>query len=197
MQSITYAIFCRLNESGMVKKGAQLLDFRRSCHFALRADNVLAILTTSRIGTVRRRHEGERSSNAVLLHLLKRFGQHRIPVAISPINGELGSMLREFALERCDEFANLLVDRALSAEMVVMFRNREHTLARNIPSAQHVFEKWHYLFGGLRSAERDNKNGVVLTAFHKISATNQKTFGGERETELGFGRGIVSIIVRV
>ena len=57
-------------------------------------------------------------------------------------------MLGQFTFESCDQFASLLVDRALAVEMVVVLGDREHALARNIPSAQNVFEEWNHIVAG-------------------------------------------------
>src|SRR5437899_2372102 len=88
-----------------------------------------------------------------------------MPVAISPVDGQLGTMLREFVFESRDEFPGLLVDRALASEVVVVLGNRQHAFPRNIPSTQDVLEKRDHIVRRLWSTERDHKNGVVVHAF--------------------------------
>ena len=78
-------------------------------------------------------------------------------------------MLRQFILQRCDQFSRLLVDRALAVEVVVVLGDRQHAFARNIPSAQHVFEERNHIFRGLRPTEGDNKNGVVVHCMARIA----------------------------
>ena len=50
-------------------------------------------------------------------------------------------MLCEFRGQCGDQFARLLVDGTLAVEMVVVLGDGEHALARDIASAQHVFEE--------------------------------------------------------
>ena len=87
-----------------------------------------------------------------------------MPVAVSPIDRQLRSVLREFVFDRSDQFARLLVDRTFSVEVVVVFGDGEDAFARNIFSAQDVFKEWNYVFFGFGTAEGDNKNGVVVHA---------------------------------
>ena len=87
-----------------------------------------------------------------------------MPIAISPIDGQLRSMLREFVFDRSNQFAGLLVDGTFSVEVVVMLGDGEKPFARNVASAQDVFQEGNYILFGFGTTEGDNKNGVVVHA---------------------------------
>ena len=164
----------------MVEERAQLVDlWCTRTNFILRARNVFAVLPASRVGTVRGSDEGERSANAVPLHLLQSFGQHGMPIAIAPVDRDLGSMLRQFAFESCNQFTGLLVDRTLAAEMVVMFGDRQHALPRNIPPAQNVFQERNHILRALGPAEGDNQNRVVIHS-SRLPLNNQMDVAASR-----------------
>src|SRR5215467_3088537 len=85
-----------------------------------------------------------------------------MPIAISPIDRKLGTMLRKLFFERRNQFAHLLVDGALAFEVVVMFGDGEHALAGNVASAEDVLKEGNDVFAGFWSAERDDQDAVVL-----------------------------------
>ena len=122
----------------MIKKYTKLLDFRRAfADFSLRARDVFAILSASRIRAVHRRDERKRALDAVVLHLPQRLCEHRMPVAIPPIDRQLRATsrkfgLREFVFDRRDQIAGLLVDRAFAVEVVVVLGDGQHALARDV-----------------------------------------------------------------
>src|SRR5580658_5502858 len=88
-----------------------------------------------------------------------------MPVAVSPVDGQVRSMLREFGLQRGDQFAGLPVNGALAAEVVVMLGDGQQAFARNIFSAQNIFQKGDHIVPGLGTAEGDHQNRVVVHAF--------------------------------
>ncbi len=88
---------------------------------------------------------------------LQGFGEHGMPVAISPVDRQLRPVLGEFVFERGDQFPRLLVDGALAVEMVVVLGDGQHAFARNISSAQNIFEERNHLVRRFRTAEGDNK----------------------------------------
>src|SRR5580698_1928504 len=100
IERVAQAIHVNFNKSGVVEKYAQLVDlWRAGAYFALCAGDVFAILPASGIRAVSGCHKGERAANAVFLHLAQRIGEHRMPVAISPIDGQLRAVCGEFALD--------------------------------------------------------------------------------------------------
>src|SRR5579871_3599859 len=141
----------------MVEEGADLMDFRCSCsEFGLRAGDVFTVLTTSGIRTVSRSNEGQRAADTMFLHLTESVCEHRMPVAISPIDWKVRTVLCQFRLQRGDQLASLLVDGAFSVEVIVVFGDGEHALAGNISPAKDIFEERNNIFPRLRTAEGDN-----------------------------------------
>src|SRR3984957_11054730 len=129
-----------------------------------------------------------------------------MPVAIPPVHRQLWPMLRQFVLERRDEVTSLLIDRALSIKVVVVLGDRQHSLARNVFAAEHIFEERNHLFPRLRPSEGDNKNGIVDHAFRSESQVIARRrlmwemvrperfelptccSGGNRSIQLSYGR---------
>src|SRR5215469_18956170 len=87
-----------------------------------------------------------------------------MPIAVSPIDGQLWTMLAEFLLEGGNQFSRLLVDGTLALEVVVVLSHRQQALAGDVSSPQHVFEEWNDVFAGFRTAKRDNENRIVAHA---------------------------------
>src|SRR5258708_6316485 len=85
-----------------------------------------------------------------------------MPVPVSPINRQLRPVPLQLRFQRADQVTSLLIDRALTLEVVIMFRNREHSFARDVPSAQHVFKEGKYFFFRFGTSERNHQNGVVV-----------------------------------
>ena len=61
-----------------------------------------------------------------------------------------------------DQVADLGVDRADAAEVVVMLGDFQQPLARDVPAARDVLQERHDVFALLRAAEADDQDGVVL-----------------------------------
>ena len=57
-----------------------------------------------------------------------------MPIAVTPINGQ-----RDGFAKRANQRAILIVNGAASIEMIIMFRDFEHTFARNIAAAKNIF----------------------------------------------------------
>src|SRR5580658_673199 len=93
-----------------------------------------------------------------------------MPVAVSPIDGKVGTLHGQFGLECRDELAILIVNGTFAAEVVVMFGDFEHALAGDIFSAQDVFKKWHYIVGPFGATEGRNEDCVILHALAYRSA---------------------------
>lgn len=67
----------------------------------------------------------------------------------------------EIHTERGDERAVLVVERASSAEVMVVLRDAQESLARDAAAAGHVLEEGHHVLGTLRTTERDENERVV------------------------------------
>src|SRR5713101_9500515 len=141
----------------MVEEHPQLVYHRRArTNFLLRPSNVLAILPASRVGTVSRSHKPQSPPYSILLHLPQSLGQQRMPVTVSPIDWQLWAMLLQLRPQRGNQLARLLIDRALALEVVIVLGHGQHAFARNVPSAQHVFQEGNHLFLRFRPTERDD-----------------------------------------
>ncbi len=89
-----------------------------------------------------------------------------MPIAITPIDGQLQAVARQLAFQRGDQCTVLIVDRAPAIEVIVMFRDGEHALARHVAAAQYILEKRHDVVRLFGSSERKHQNGVMLEIRH-------------------------------
>src|SRR6202140_1991131 len=120
--------------------------------------------------------------------MAQRVGEHRMPVAVSPIHGQVWFMLRKFVFEGRDQVACLLVDGAFAIEVVVVLGHREHALTWNVASAQHIFEEWDDILPGFRATEGDNKDRVVVHACGWMACE----FFAKKKCDESLGRGCLS-----
>ena len=104
-----------------------------------------------------------------------------MPVAVSPIDWKIWSVLRELVLDRSDQFSRLLIDRTLAIEVVVVFRDGEHSLARDVASAEHVFEEGNHVVVAFGTAERNNQECVVAHASDE-NVTKNKVYLKDENT---------------
>ena len=131
----TDAIRHRLDKCRMSRKWPDFDDFRRSLtHRRTGARNILGILTAAGIGPEGGRDKRDGIANPVVAHLADGIGQHRMPVAIAPIDRDLDDFL-----QRGNQSPVLIVNRAAAIEMIIMFRHFEQPFARNIAPAQNIF----------------------------------------------------------
>src|SRR5580704_4470062 len=86
-----------------------------------------------------------------------------MPISVSPSNRQLDTALVQCGSQGGDQFADLIIQRALSAEMVVVLGDRHESLARNVPAACDVLQKRNHVLAPFRPAESDDQNGVVLS----------------------------------
>src|SRR5260370_5878893 len=85
-----------------------------------------------------------------------------MPVPVSPIDWQLRPVPLQLRFQRADQVTGLLIDRALTLEVVIMFGHGQQALARDVPSAQHVFKEGKYFFFRFRTTKRNHQNGVVV-----------------------------------
>ena len=71
-------------------------------------------------------------------------------------------MPAQFCPQRLDQLANLGIDRARTAEVIIMLGDFEKPLARNITAPCDVLQERQNIFALLRSAEANDQDGVVL-----------------------------------
>src|SRR5882724_2379205 len=84
-----------------------------------------------------------------------------MPIAVSPINRKRDLMFRQLSVQSGNQVPVLFVDGALAIEMVVMLRDAQHALARDILPAQYIFQKRDDIRLLLRTAKRNYQDCVV------------------------------------
>ena len=88
----------------MIEEDSELVDgWRGGADFLLCAGDVLAILAATGVRTVGAGDEGQRVPDAVGCHLPQRVGEQRMPIAVAPIDRQVGAVRGEFRLERGDQ----------------------------------------------------------------------------------------------
>jgi hypothetical protein len=94
------------DETFMLPKGREFVDpWSRGPHRRACSLDVLDVLAAARVGGVRRSCDGKRASHPTGRHLPDRIGQHGVPVAIAPVDGE-----RDPFAQGGDQVAALPVD---------------------------------------------------------------------------------------
>jgi hypothetical protein len=68
----------------------------------------------------------------------------------------------EFGFEGREEFAALVVDRAHAVEVVIVFGDFEHALARDVFASEHIFKEGNNVVVFFGASEGDEEEGVVL-----------------------------------
>ncbi len=99
----------------------------------------------------------------VVAHLPQRVGEVGVPVAVAEVDRQPDPVRGELGLERRDQIAVLLVDRADAAEELVVMADLREPLARDVASARDVLEERDHVVGPLGAAERDDEQRVVAT----------------------------------
>ena len=98
------------------------------------AREIFPILAASGVRSERRRGKRDGIANPVAAHLADGVSQHRMPVAIAPVNRDVDDFFQ--CRNQCPV---LVVKRAAADEVVIMFGNFKHPFARNIASTQTIF----------------------------------------------------------
>src|SRR5829696_7586679 len=117
----------------MIVKRAEFLDtWRGWSNCRLSVADVLQVLPATRIRAIPRSHKSECILNSIRRHLSHCVSKHRMPIAVSPVDGNTGPLHRQLLFQRGDQVAILLIDRTHAAEQVVVFGNLKHSLPWNI-----------------------------------------------------------------
>jgi hypothetical protein len=61
----------------------------------------------------------------------------------------------QLGFEQANQLAHLLIDGAYAAEVIVMFGDFEHAVARHVPPAQDILKEGDDIGGLLRPAKRN------------------------------------------
>src|SRR5579859_1221298 len=108
-----------------------------------------------------------------------------MPVAVSPIDRQVRAVLSQFHFKSCNELPILVVDRALTAEVVVVFGHFKHALARHVLTAQDILQEWHDFIEAFGTPEGGNQNRVVVhwvtVSPRVLIASRRFVFAGRRE----------------
>ena len=145
------------DKQGVVVERPNLIYRRRiSAHNLLRSGDVLEILLATGIRTVGGRDESNCVLDAVAGHLSKCIREQRMPVAIAPVDRQVGTIHLQFLLQRRDQFSILLIDRTHSPEQVVVACNLKHPFMRNIPPSQNIFQERNHVIHPFRPTEGDD-----------------------------------------
>ncbi len=156
-----------LDEARVVVVGPNLVDVRDGQvgstlrNLVARSDDVLAVLTTARVGRVGGREDGERTGHTVLGHPFDLVAEIGIPVAIAPVDGEVHACVGEGALEGDSLTSALLVDGADPTEVGVVLTDLGEPFAWYATTAGHVLQEGDHVVGSFGSAEAHEEDGVV------------------------------------
>jgi hypothetical protein len=85
-----------------------------------------------------------------------------MPVSIPEVDRQMWSIGGKLLLERCDQLTVLFVDGANAAKQLVVLCDCEHPFARNVLTAQNIFEERNYIVHAFGAAEGDNDQSVVV-----------------------------------
>src|SRR6185369_1424622 len=147
----------RLDKQWVIVELSQLLNaWRAWSNLRLRVADVFQILSTTRVRTISRGHKREGVLNAIISHATDGVDEHRMPIAIAPVDRQSWAIPLELFFECRDQISILLVDWTDATEHLVVLRNAEHPFARHIPAAQDVLEERHHIVHSFRPAERDH-----------------------------------------
>ena len=149
------------DEQRVIETFAHFLDgWCTFAHFLLSDLDVLAILSAAGIATEHAGEEGDRAAFSVGLHLTQCIRDHRVPIAIAPVDWKIDSVGIEFGAQSGDEGAVLSVDGADAVEVLVVFGDFHHSFAWNVLASQHILQKWKDFIRAFRATERDQQNRV-------------------------------------
>ena len=117
-QRCAHSVDHGIEETGVIVECAEFIDVRLAIAGGY---DVLAVLAASGIRIESGGEKCQRVPDAGVTHLAERVGQHRMPVAIAPVNGKM----RTFGVEQLLEFGNqravLVVDRTAAAKVIIVF----------------------------------------------------------------------------
>jgi len=165
-QGVSRSVGYGFDKAGMIVKSPDYVDWRGLwANFLAGTRDIFTILPAARVRAKGRRYKRQCTLDAVVGHLLHHIAEHRMPVAISPVNGQMWAVNVEFPNELAQQAADLAVQWADAAEMAVMLGNFQESIAGDIASAGHVIQKGNYVVRTLRAAKRDDEQGVVRQCF--------------------------------
>ena len=152
----------RLDEPRMIVEKTQFLDPRSvGPNLFSRALDVLKVLTATGVRGKGRGDKRQGTADAVFSHLLQSVRQERVPVSVSPIDGQMGTVGIEFRYEGSQEGPILRVDRARASQHFVMLGHLADALLRHRLAPEHILKERDHVLRFFRSTERNQKQTVV------------------------------------
>ena len=117
--------------------------------------------------------DGEGPLHSVGSHFGQRVGQHRVPVSISPVDRQRDAVPVELRPQRGDQVADLSIDRADAAEMVVVLGDLQKSLAGDVSAPRDVFQERQHIFAALGPAKTDDENRIVRQSTSTFSRSTE------------------------
>ena len=152
-----------LDEERMIEPAADERDVEvpaARLELLLRGGDVLAVLLAARVRMVRRGDESDRVPHAVGVHLPERVRQQRMPVAHADVHRQRPPRGRKPLAQSLGLAPRQLGDRRDAVEQLVVMRDFFDPLGADAPAAKDVREKRTDVFASLRTAERNDQDGV-------------------------------------
>ncbi len=95
--------------------------------------------------------------NPVPGHPAYRIRQKGMPVPVTPVNRQSNTSGLHLPFQGRDQRPILRVDRADSAEMMVVFRDLQHAFLGDATTLEHALEKGDDIGGSLRPSKRNQE----------------------------------------
>ena len=155
------AVGLGLDEFGVVESHASFFH-KRGIWSGLehRCGDVLSVLTAAAVATEHGSKECDRPFATILLHCLDGACEHRVPVAVPPVDRQLDLSVGEFCFQSFEEFTALLVDGANASKVIVVLGDFKHSFARNVLATEYILKKRHHILGAFRSPEGNHQDRV-------------------------------------
>ena len=184
-----HSIDHRFDEAGMVIEDPQLVDAGSvRPHGIAGCLDIFQVLPTTGIGGIRGSNQRQRPANAVIGHLPNGVLQKGVPITVSPVDGQIGPVLVQFADDGRQQSPVLGVDRADPAEQIIVLGDLQHALSGHILAAKHVFQKGENIVRLFGAAERKEQQSIVGDILHSDDPPLERTkpLLGQKLTPTGF-----------
>ena len=150
-----------LDEARMVVEQPQLLELRGIGSDELPGPlEVLPVLAAARVGAEGRGGEDEGPLDPVLGHRGHGVGDHRVPVAVAPVDRQVDAGVGQLTLQGGDQLPAVVVDGGAAAELLVLLGHLGQALVRDVAAPGHVAEEGEDVIWLLGPAEGQHEDGV-------------------------------------
>ncbi len=127
---------------------------------------VFAVLAAAGIGAEGRCGEHQRPLDPIGGHLGHRVGQHRMPVAVAPVDREIDAGTAELGFDGGLQVPAVIVDRGSTAELGVLLGNDGQSLIGHVAALGHVAEEGEDVVGAFGSTEGQQQDRVDVWVWH-------------------------------